>query len=259
MIPKRIHYIWFGGNELPPLALKCIKSWEKYCRGFEIVRWDESNFDISVCPPYVIEAYENKKWAFVTDYVRLKIIYEQGGIYFDTDVEVVKKIDKLLTDQAYFGFEGIGGVLRVNTGLGFGAEKGNTLIKAMMDDYENARFVMPDGSFDLTPCPQRNTEVLMRYGLSCDGKMQMLDGARIYPTEYFCPMDFVTGRIKKTHKTYTIHRFSASWQSEAEREYLEEKRRYLRREKYLRFPKKILTRLLGKKRFDALKNKIKRG
>lgn len=256
MIPKKIHYIWFGGKELPPLALKCIKSWEKYCRGYEIIRWDESNFDISSCPNYVKEAYENKKWAFVTDYVRLKIVYDNGGIYFDTDVEVVKNIDKFLKHEAFFGFEDDKGVA---TGLGFGAEKGNSVVKAIMDDYEDIHFVLPDGSFDLTPCPERNTKVLKKLGLEANGKLQSVSGAWMYPTEYFCPMDFVTGELKKTKNTHTIHRFLASWQSEAEREHHKERRKYLRREKYLRLPKKVLIRLLGEKRFEAVKNKIKRG
>ncbi len=256
MIPKKIHYIWFGGNPLPPLALKCIKSWEKYCSDFEIIRWDESSFDIFSCPDYVKEAYENKKWAFVTDYVRLKIVYENGGVYFDTDVEVLKKIDKSLLDTAFFGFEN---ETNVATGLGFGAERGNNILKAMMDDYEGIHFVQPDGSFDLTPCPERNTKVLKKLGLVSDGKLQTICGARIYPTEYFCPMDYVTGKIRKTRRTYTIHRFSASWKSESERECDEERRRYLRREKYLRIPRKILIKLLGEKRFEAVKNKIKRG
>lgn len=257
MIPKKIHYIWFGGNPLPPLAIKCIKSWEKHCRGYEIIRWDESNFDISSCPDYVKEAYENKKWAFVTDYVRLKIVYDNGGIYFDTDVEAVKKMDRFLNASAFFGFEA---EERVATGLGFGAEKGNELLKAMMDDYEGVHFVLPDGSFDLTPCPQRNTEVFKRLGLVPNGKKQTLDGgAEIYPIEYFCPMDFVTGEVNKTKNTHTIHHFCASWQSDEEKKYHEARRRYLRREKYLRLPKKILTKLLGKERFEAIKKKIKRG
>ena len=129
----------------------------------------------------------------------------------------------------------------------------------MMDDYNDVSFVMSDGSFDLTPCPERNTEVLKKFGLNCNGGEQLLDGARIYPCDYFCPMDFLTGKIRKTKNTHTVHLFSASWQSEAERKHHEERRKYLRREKYLRFPKRVLIKALGRERFEKIKNKFKRG
>ena len=126
MIPKKIHYCWFGHNQLPESAKKCINSWKKFCPSFDIIEWNEENFNIDACPQYVKDAYSQKKWAFVTDYVRLKVVYENGGIYFDTDVELISRIDSLLKYNAYFGFED--GVY-VNTGLGFGAVKGMGIIK----------------------------------------------------------------------------------------------------------------------------------
>ena len=156
MIPKVIHYCWFGGKELPKLAQKCIKSWEKNCPDYEIKRWDESNFDINLCPLYVRQAYENKKWAFVTDYVRLKIIYDNGGIYLDTDVEVRKSLDKFLEYNAFFGFEN---GKNVNTGSGFGAEKHSSIVERIMEQYKDISFIMAYCSYDLTACPTLNTEV----------------------------------------------------------------------------------------------------
>ena len=118
MIPKIIHYCWFGYGPKPKLAEKCIRSWKKYCPDYQIIEWNENNFDISACPLYVRQAYEARKWAFVTDYVRLKVIYENGGIYMDTDVELKKNLDNLLPYNAYFGFENY---WVIATGLGFGA------------------------------------------------------------------------------------------------------------------------------------------
>ena len=121
MLPKKIHYCWFGGNELPDLAIKCIESWKKYCPDYEIIEWNETNFDLECCD-FVKEAYKAKKWAFVSDYARLKVVYDNGGIYLDTDVELVKSLDILLQEKCYFGEETTG---YVATGLGFGAENGN--------------------------------------------------------------------------------------------------------------------------------------
>ncbi len=209
MIPKVIHYCWFGGNELPKLAKKCIRSWKKHCPDYEIKRWDESNFDINECPLYVRQAYENKKWAFVTDYIRLKLVYENGGIYLDTDVEVQKNIDEFLKYDAFFGFEN--GEL-INTGSGFGAKTNHPIVKEIMDQYENISFIKEDGSFDLLACPARNTEVFLKHGLLKNDKFQVLhEKVAILPTEYFCPINSVTKEKNITSNTYTIHWFSGSW------------------------------------------------
>ena len=153
-IPKVIHYCWFGKGEMPKIAKKCIKSWEKYCPDYEIICHNEDNFDLSQ-NRYMREAYEEIKWAFVSDFARLKIIYDNGGIYLDTDVELIKPIDDLLENKGFMGFDekGIDA-----TGLGNGAEKGNEIIGEFLKDYYDIPFVLPDGSYDLTPCPDRNTE-----------------------------------------------------------------------------------------------------
>lgn len=208
-IPKVIHYCWFGRGELPPLAKRCIKSWKKYCPDYEIVCWNEDNFDLTQ-NRYMHEAYEARKWAFVSDVARLIIIYNQGGIYLDTDVELIKPIDDLLENSGFMGFDEKG---IVATGLGFGAEKGNEIIEAFLKDYEHISFVQPDGSFDLTPCPDRNTDALKRLGMDTQNTNQTFMGTVFLPKEYLCPMDYYTGKKTITKQTYSIHHYSASWTS----------------------------------------------
>ena len=215
MIPKIIHYCWFGGNELPPLAKKCIKSWKKYCNGYEIIRWDESNFDLSTAPLYVQQAKKKKKWAFVTDYVRLKVVYENGGIYFDTDVQVIKNFDEFLVYNSFFGFQDN---TRVNTGLGFGAEKHVVILRELMEQYERIPFVLNNGEYDLLDCPTRNTAVFIKHGLKQDGTSQSLDdGAMVFSKEYFCPISYDTLKRNVTKNTHSIHWFEASWHTKEEK------------------------------------------
>ena len=259
MIPRVIHYCWFGGNPLPKLAEKCIKSWKKYCPDYRIVEWNESNFDIAAAPLYVRQAYEAKKWAFVSDYARLSILYENGGIYFDTDVELVKSPEALLAYSADFGFED---EVHVNTGLGFGAEQGCPILADMLADYQNIPFVLEDGSFDLTPCPVRNTEALVRHGLVCDNSRQLLPGnVAVFPTDWFRPLDYLTGVLKKTENTVSIHRYAASWYSEKEKAWFKrasaKMKKELRHERYINGPKRFLRKLLGEKCYNKLKSGMK--
>ena len=153
-IPKIIHYCWFGGNPFPELAQKCIASWKKFCPDYEIKEWNESNYDVTK-NQYMREAFENKQWAFVSDYARLDIIYENGGIYLDTDVELLKPLDDLLILTGFMGFEENKKLCA--TGLGFGAVPKLPIIKEMRDDYDNIIFIKEDGSFDQTPCPYFQT------------------------------------------------------------------------------------------------------
>lgn len=207
MIPKVIHYCWFGGKPLPPLAEKCIASWKKYCPDYEIVRWDESNYDYKKSD-YMRQAYEAKKWSFVTDYARKDIIYENGGIYLDTDVELIKPIDDLLSHTAFLGMEKPG---YVATGLIMGAEKHNEIIGEMRDVYNNVRFMNEDGSLNLKTCLEYEREVLQKHGLRDENTEQVINGIHIYPTEYFCPKAGYGTDIKVTKKTYSIHHYAASW------------------------------------------------
>ena len=208
-IPKVIHYCWFGRGELPTLEKKCIASWKKYCPDYKIVCWNEDNFNINQ-NKYAKEAYEAKKWAFVSDYVRLKVLYEEGGIYLDTDVEIIKSFDSLIKDMGYMGFDDVG---IVSTGLGFACEKGNELIGEILKDYDNISFKLSDGTFDLTPCPKRNTQTMERLGFDVNIKDQVFMGIHIYPEDYFCPIKYYTGKKIITSNTHSIHHFCASWTS----------------------------------------------
>ena len=210
-IPKVIHYCWFGKGEMPNFTKKCIKSWEKFCPDYKIICHIEDNFDVNQ-NRYMREAYEAKKWAFVSDFARLKIIFDHGGLYFDTDVELLKPIDELLKEKAFMGFDENG---VVSTGLGFGAEKGNKVIEEILKDYDDISFFLPDGSFDLTPCPYRNTEVLKKLGMDLSIQDQTFMGVRFLPQEYLCPMEYCTGKKNITPNTFSIHRYSATWTSAA--------------------------------------------
>ena len=206
-VPKVIYYCWFGKGEMPKSAKKCIKSWKKHCPDYKIVCINEDNFDIRQ-NKYASEAYDAKKWAFVSDYVRLKMLYDEGGIYMDTDVEIIKPLDSLIENGGYMGFDDNGAI---STGVGFACEKGNEIIGAILRDYDDISFVLPDGSYDLTPCPYRNTEVLIKMGMDLDNKDQVFMGVRMLPREYLCPMDYTSGKKVITENTYSIHHFSASW------------------------------------------------
>ena len=205
MIPKVIHYCWFGLREKPKLAKKCIASWKKYCPDYEIVEWNGDNFDISA-NGYTQKCYNEKSFAFLSDYVRLMVIAEQGGIYFDTDVELIRPIDGLLTNPAFFGFEDSE---HVNTGLGFGAEPGNPAVQAMLREYD----VLFQGDIPAIGCPILNTAALVKMGLCLNGEKQDLGVAIVYPADFFNPYDDPTGRLSKTNNTISIHWYSKSWMS----------------------------------------------
>lgn len=203
MIPKKIHYCWFGRGEKPALAKKCIASWRKSMPDYEIVEWNEDNFDVNY-NAYTEMCYEQKKFAFLTDYLRLLIVEEQGGIYFDTDVEVLRSFDDFIDLPAFVGFEND---THIATGLGFGAEPHNPAIQQMLRAYDP----LLDGAHGVLGCPKLNTEALQKLGLRLDGKAQTLPDAAVFPAEYFNPRNSVTGELTKTENTYSIHWYSASW------------------------------------------------
>lgn len=222
-----IHYCWFGGKELPDEAKKCIESWKKNCPNYEIKRWDESNYDVHK-NIYISQAYESKKYAFVSDYARLEIIYNEGGVYFDVDVEVIKNIDILIKKGAFLGCETDGrrfsfighkkDKIAVAPGLIIYADKNNPIIKSILDSYDKESFILKDGSLNTKTIVTRTTEVLKEKGLKDKKGIQYLENMIIYPKEYFCPLDYYTGELKIKKNTYSIHHYSASWQSEYERE-----------------------------------------
>lgn len=221
MIPKIIHYCWFGGKTLPHEVKKCINSWQRICPDYEIVRWDESNFDIN-SNEYCKEAYDAKKWAFVSDYARLKIVYENGGIYLDTDVELLKSLDNILGQDFFFAIEKDTNVYSGNisihlaTGLGFGAIKSNELVAAMLQEYEGIHFINEDGIHDLTPCPIRNARALEKYGYRNENVIQKIKGGTIYPADYFCPEEYSGFKNNFSNNTISIHHYSSSWKSKNE-------------------------------------------
>lgn len=206
MIPKKIHYCWFGHGKKPKLADKCIESWRKYCPDYELIEWNESNFTIN-CNRYVQEAYEKKKYAFVTDYVRLHALYYHGGIYMDTDVEVVKPLNVFLQHNAFSGFES---PEHVPTGI-MACEKNFPLFKELLDHYESKAFINASGEMDMTTNVQSITSALEKYGLVKNGSFQVVHNFALYPRDYFCPLDDATGVLYKTSNTHTIHWFSKSW------------------------------------------------
>ena len=253
-IPKIIYYCWFGGGPKPKLAQKCIASWKKYCPDFEILEWNEGNFDVSTAPLYVRQAYEAGRWAFVTDYVRLKALTELGGVYMDTDVEVVKPLEPFLQQEAFAGFEHME---RVQTGL-LACRKGFPLFEEFLSHYDSASFLRPDGTVDTTTNVQVLTKLCLSHGLVLNDRFQMVDGLAIYPREVFCPVDFDTKKLKRTRKTVTIHWFSGSWQTEEERQFLLEEKKRLQREKRSNFRYGLGKALFGEAGYEKLKAILKR-
>ena len=211
MIPKIIHYCWFGGKPLPKIAEKCIASWKKYLPGYEIKRWDESNFDVNAIP-YTREAYAACKFAFVSDYARFWILYHYGGVYFDTDVEVIRPIDDIINRGGFLGVESNrNGIYTVNPGLGFAATQGTAVIGEMMNLYSTFHFINTDGASDLKNIVEITTDYLSSKGLQNTDEIQECCGFTIYPKDYFCPIDYDTRELKITENTRTIHHYAESW------------------------------------------------
>ena len=206
MIPKVIHYCWFGRGKMPELANKCIESWKKYCPDYRIIEWNEDNFDINCCA-YVKEAYESKRFAFVTDYVRLYVMYTYGGIYMDTDVEVVRSLDEFIGHQGFSGFES---ETQIPTGIMAG-EKGFSLFKELLTYYNNRHFIDENGFEDTTTNVITITAMLSEKGFIPNGKYQVVDGFALYPRDYFCPLEDSTGVMYDSKNTATIHWFNKSW------------------------------------------------
>ena len=208
MLPKIIHYCWFGGNEKPEQAKKCIASWMNGCPDYELREWNENNFSLEACPQYVRDAYAAKKYAYVTDYVRLNVLYRFGGFYMDTDVELLKNLDGFLEDEGVIGFEND---QFVNSGQMLAAVAGHPVLREMMDRYDEIQFYKADGSMYLLGCPHVNTDVLVGHGLVCNGQEQKVAGFHIYPADWFNPLDSATGELIKTSNTVSVHWYSMSW------------------------------------------------
>lgn len=210
MIPKVIHYCWFGESELPKTAKECIESWRKMCPNYEIKKWDESNYDVNK-NDYTRLAYKNKKWAFLTDYARLDILSKEGGTYLDTDVKLIKSITPLIENGAFMSFEQQG---RVNTGIGFACEPKNPIVMENKEYYEKKHFIKRNGEFNPEICVKITTKILIKHGLKYkNNSLQRLDGITVYPSTYFSPKKMGTNKIVLSKNTYGIHLFASSWYS----------------------------------------------
>ena len=207
MIPKIIHYCWFGRGQMPALAIKCIESWKKFLPDYEIKEWNEDNFNLDMYP-YVREAYDNRKFAFVTDVVRLYALYTEGGIYMDTDVEVLKSLDPFLHHTAFSGFEDD---IHIPTGI-MASEKGGKWAKENLAYYNNRHFIKEDNTMDLTTNVVTLTNYMLPLGLKQDNSFQDFPKLiTFYPKDYFCPKSYDDGKIYLTNRSVTIHHFAGSW------------------------------------------------
>ena len=243
MIPKVIHYVWVGGKPLTPLAEKCIESWKKHCKGYEIKRWDETNFDVS-SNVFCKEAYENKKWAFVADYIRLKILYDEGGIYMDTDVETIKPLDNYLNNKAFVGLEFTG---KIQTGI-IGAEKGSNWIKLLLNYYESKHFQNEDGTILNMPSVLFVSDLTEKeYNVKIEDKYQELKDVVIYPHEVFCPDQLTEKKYSVKDETVTVHHFAASWVPKS----------WLFKRKIKSILKSIIIFFIGQKNFEKIREKKK--
>lgn len=218
-ISKTIHYCWFGHNPLPESALKCIASWRKYLPDYKIKEWNEDNFDVDIIP-YTQEAYQAKKYAFVSDYARFWILYHYGGVYFDTDVEVIRPIDDIIDKGAFFGIEtpAVEGIKypRINPGLGLGVALGHDLYGEILNYYKILHFLGEDGRPNEITIVEHITNVLIKHGMKQTNDIQYVAGAWIYPVDYFNPFDDNTGVLRKTKNTRSIHWFSKTWMTKAQ-------------------------------------------
>lgn len=235
-IPKILHYCWFGGGKFPKREQKCIRSWVKHLSSFEWKLWNEENFDIK-CNDYVKEAYDAKKYMYVSDYCRLLALYNEGGLYLDTDCLVKKDFISLMQQKAFTGYGGDNKEIAAHT-LAF--EPHNEFIKECIDSYENTHFRNPDGTYNMYTINMRMTDLLKKHGFLPNGKKQTVCGITIYPMTYFCPLSMVPDEVKdcKSKDTYCIHIWSS---------------------KELRREKSFIVRFAHKTKLNILKRKIMEG
>ena len=240
-IPKKIHYCWLGGNEKSDLVKKCIESWKVFAPDYEIIEWNESNFNLEDTNEYVKEAIEKKKWAFVTDYMRLVILYNNGGIYFDTDVELKRNINEFLYEESFLCMESLNTVCTAV----IGSKEKASWIGEIINLYDNRKFIMSNGNMDMTPNSQYIYEFLRdKYNLKNDNKLNVLScGLKVYPSEYFSPKNYSTMKMNITKNTYAIHHYGGMWKST-----------FSKTKDYILA---IITRIIGEKNREILKCKLK--
>lgn len=242
MIPKIVHYCWFGMNPKPKLVEKCILSWKKYCSDFQFMEWTEATFDISTTPQYVQDAYKEKKWAFVSDFVRFAMLVEYGGIYLDTDVELLKPLDHFLVHAAFSGTED--GQF-VSAGI-MGCEKGYPLFRDFRDYYQRLSFYNQDGTQNITTVVVMLTEWCETKGYRPVNIYQDVQGFAIYPSEYFYPLSNADRVMRKTENTVAIHWFAGSWVSE-------ESKKKKKKRQFKNRIKPYIVSIVGTEMFETVK------
>lgn len=208
-IPKVIHYMWLGKKELPKFLIDCMDSWKKFCPEYEIVQWNETNYNVNK-HPYMERAYAQKAYGFVPDYARLDILYHYGGFYLDTDVQLIKSLNDLRYQEAFCGVEKW---QTLNFGGGSGAVKGNADVLKFLKAREKIRFLNSDGTENRTTCGYYDTLTAIKYGYQINGQIQKIGSMNIYPSEYFHPYDYMSGHVEITTNTFSIHRFNGGWLS----------------------------------------------
>lgn len=223
-IPKIIHFCWMSGEDYPELIKKCISSWKEKLLDYEIKLWNADNFNVNMCR-YTKEAFVAKKYAFVSDYVRLYALYYEGGIYLDSDIEVLRKFDDLLNNNAFTGFENSNSV----AAWILGSEKGNPIFKEFLEYYKDKPFILSDGTYDLTPNPILITEICKKHGLALNGKRQELDNITVYPSDFFNPYTRANEGLNITANTYCIHYYNGSWISDAKKEIIEKRKEIIKK------------------------------
>ena len=209
MIPKKIHYCWFGGNQKSELIQKCIESWKKYAPDYDIIEWNENNYDIDKIK-YSKQAYEAKKYAFVSDVARFEILFNEGGIYLDTDVELIKPIDAFLENHLFMGYDQKG---LIASGLIMGAEKNNPILMDIIKYYKVNCFLLENGRPNSTTVVTIVSDILKRQKIELDGKYREKDGITLYPWEVFDPYDYEHDKMKISEHTVSIHHYAASWKN----------------------------------------------
>ena len=258
MIPKIIHYCWFGRGEMPKLMKKCLKSWKKFCPDWQIVRWDEDSFDVN-STLWTKQAYEAKKYAFVADYVRIKALCEQGGVYLDTDQELIKPLDPFMSHSCFVGF-----MDKTNISAGvIGACPGHPMMSRMLEYYRHRPFLKEDGTVDIKPNTNWMTDMLLEQGLKLDDSRQQVGNVAVYPQTYFCPTSCVSIEDCSGPDTVALHHWAMTWRTEkAKKDFARVKRhqrRWYRALEWLRYlPNRIVRKLFGNERMDKLKKKLGR-
>lgn len=256
MIPKIIHYVWFGHGKMSPLMLKCIRSWKKYCPDYEIMEWNEDNFDVN-STAWTLQAYAAGKYAFVADYVRLYALQKYGGIYMDTDQELVKSLDPFLKSTMFLGFMDT----QISAGL-IGASANSKILSECLDYYKYRQFLV-DGQPDLTPNTRWMTALLETHGLLIKDEFQKVGDADIYPRTYFCPTNCDSIHKFISPKTVAIHHWAMTWRSEKAKKSFRRARRHQRAWYrtwiYLRYlPHRIVRAVFGSSTIDRLKTIIRK-